>query len=655
MKITIKDLYDFNLETDLINKGKFKVKTKNGFKKIDAIDITDISSKIVINTKSDKIKTSPDHLLSKFDDWIFVKNLKIGDYIDCINGPEQITNIEIDEIVEELYDIQVDGEEYFANNFRTHNSSLRQCIDFALFHKVRGKTKKVLSVKKLPNRHNKSLYVGLWFDNYKGDEIVIKKYLEPQKFEMTINEEPFEKKFSKMTDPEKENLLGFSYNIFQNFISMSLNNFKNFVSLSKDDKETVLNKLFNLEELNSLQNITKQLKKDLQKNRSSVYEELQEKKTRIDELNNIISKLNSNNSINKVERIKEINIKLVEYKNRSGILTNKNIEISKEIEVYNQKLMKFASNKTQGDRMITTNELKIENIEEKLDAFNKGICPICDSNLNTNKHKSKIGEFSTTVKKLNEKNEEVEEQLIKVVTLDTKYRNKKSTLYNELSKNKQELDLIKENFTKFKLEKSSLKQQNFDSIDELNKEKELHKKRVNSLLPNFNKYKDKEPIYDELINIFSGDVIRNNIIKNILKSVNYYLQDFLTKLEYPYDVELDMNFNAIIKEKEKIDPETLSGGEDKKINVAIALSYLCLILDVKHSNLLFLDEIFDSIDIESVDLLLNLLKEISEKYKINIIIVHHNDVNLQHFDRIIRTKKDLFSDIEEIDLVNEKN
>ena len=528
-------------------------------------------------------------------------------------------------------------------------SSIRQSIDFSLFHKVRGKSKKVLSVKKLPNRHNKNLYTGIWFDNHKGDEIMIKKYLSPQKFEMTLNDEPYEDTFSKMNENEKENLLGFNYNIFQNFISMSLNNFKNFISLSKEDKETVLNKLFNLEELISYQNITKQLRKDLQKSKNNLKDELIEKKTRIDELNKIISKIESVQIVNKEERIEEIKELLVELKNNYLSLENSNSEINTELESHNQKLLKYSKYKNEGDKMIMTNNLKIDSANEKIDAYNNGECPICENNLKTQVYLKKIEELETIKNDLSIKNDKVEEQLNKLIILDTKSRNTKSTLFKDLKNNKEELLTIKEKVSILKIESSTLKESN-KNIEELKSEKKSYEKRYNELIPQFNGHKDKEPIYDELIGIFSGDIIRSNIIKNILKSVNYYLQDFLEKLEYPYEVKLDTNFNAIVKHKDDIDPETLSSGEDKKINIAIALSYLCLILDIKHSNVLFLDEVFDSIDLESVDLLLNLLKDMSIKYKMNIIIVHHNDIDLKYFNKIIQTKKDLFSNIEEINL-----
>ena len=154
--------------------------------------------------------------------------------------------------------------------------------------------------------------------------------------------------------------------------------------------------------------------------------------------------------------------------------------------------------------------------------------------------------------------------------------------------------------------------------------------------------------------MFSVDGIRKSMIKNTLIPINEYLSDFIIKMKSEYSAKLNDNFDASIMELNvlEIDPETLSKGEDKKINIAIALSYLKLVLKMKHSNIMFLDEIFDGVDVENINLTLKVLKEIALEHKINIIIVHHSMeqiVDVSIFNKIIKTKKDIFSDIEVID------
>ena len=68
MKITLKDLYDFEIETGLVSEGNISVKTKDGYKTIEDIDITSKNStKIEITTKHFSIVVSPEHLLFKYN------------------------------------------------------------------------------------------------------------------------------------------------------------------------------------------------------------------------------------------------------------------------------------------------------------------------------------------------------------------------------------------------------------------------------------------------------------------------------------------------------------------------------------------------------------------------------------------------------------
>jgi ABC-type Mn2+/Zn2+ transport system ATPase subunit len=63
---------------------------------------------------------------------------------------------------------------------------------------------------------------------------------------------------------------------------------------------------------------------------------------------------------------------------------------------------------------------------------------------------------------------------------------------------------------------------------------------------------------------------------------------------------------------------------------------------------LFLDEVFDGIDTDNVDLILKILKDITRKYKVNIIIVHHNVMDKNHFDKILEVKKTTHSDLSDL-------
>lgn len=654
MKITIKDLYDFEKETGLISEGKIKVKTPNGFRKIEAIDITSKNSvKLNIKTISFNIIVSPEHLLyGKSNGWIKSNKLKIGDKIDTINGYENIINIEEDNIKEDLYDIQVIGEEYYANGIRSHNSTIKQSLELCLFGKVQGKSGKRLALNKLPNRRNSSLYTGVYFKNQVMDDVVMKRYIKPNNFEMFVNEEPYTTRFKTMSEKEREKIIGYNFDVFKSFISLNMNDFKNFISLSKDDKENLLNKLFNLNELDVLYSIVKDLDDSNQKIINEIDDKIYRNEQNILEYRQTIQNIKNKQEFSKEEKMKEIKDEIMSKKPLFQELQDKIKVCETEKDEQSKKMVKLNKLKSDKNREKTRLEVEVENIEEKIELYNNGTCPTCETNLTGDEHKEHLEKLENELEEKNKLIDECDKYLNRCILEDTKIRNKFDEIYKNKNDYQTELTELKTELATLNTQYKSLNEDvDNDSTktleDKIEKLKEENIKN-NETLTELNK---KSENYDQLKEMFSVDGIRKSMIKNALVPINEYLSNFLTKLNSEYTAVLNEDFDATVMELNvlEIDPETLSKGEDKKINIAIALSYLKLVLELKHSNIMFLDEIFDGVDVENINLTLEVLREIALEHKINIIIVNHGMeqiVDTSIFDKIIRTKKDIFSDLE---------
>ena len=195
------------------------------------------------------------------------------------------------------------------------------------------------------------------------------------------------------------------------------------------------------------------------------------------------------------------------------------------------------------------------------------------------------------------------------------------------------------------------------SVDELTKNiTDLKSKNIENS-NKINEINKNIEVYEELKNVFSNNGIRKSIIKNIVKPINVYLKDILDELKSPYNIKINEEFNVSIFERltNEIHPESLPMGESKKINIAIALSYLKLILKFRKLNILFLDEVFSSMEPENVEFTLKVLKNFTREFNLNIIIldpkVYFTDSSsfgYNYFDRIIKIYKKLtFSIIEE--------
>ena len=534
-------------------------------------------------------------------------------------------------------------------------SSIKQALELCTFGKVQGKSGKRLALTKLPNRRNGNLYTGVYFKNQNMDNVVMKRFLQPNNFEMFVNEEPFAERFKVMSEKDREKVIGYSFEVFKSFISLNMNDFKNFISLSKEDKENLLNKLFNLNELDTLFSITKDLDNQNKKLISGLDDLIYNNEQTISEYRQTIISIKNSQQFSKEERMKELKDSIIskkplytEIEDKIKVLDDDKLEIGK-------KMSKLNTLKSTKDREKTKLEVEIETLEERVNLYDSGICPTCDTHLIDDIHKKHYEVIKEQIVDKQKLIAECDKYLERCILEDAKIRNAsdsnyrtKSNLQQELATLRTELGLLNKEYKTLKDSDESNSTSTLES--KINELKTINKEKK-ELLVDLNKKSDN---YDELKKMFSIDGIRKSMIKNALIPINEHLNTFLTKLKSEYSAVLNEEFDANVMELGvlEIDPETLSKGEDKKINIAIALSYLKMVLELKHSNIMFLDEIFDGVDVNNINLTLNVLRDIAIEHKINIIIVNHGMeqiVDVSIFDKIIKVKKDIFSNIEIID------
>ena len=157
-------------------------------------------------------------------------------------------------------------------------STLIESIDFTIYGIVRGKNKSKITLAKLPNRQNKNLETEINFINDDGDKVLIKRKLEPTSFEIFKNGKSFFKEFKAMTTDQRELFLGLEYNTYKSLISISLSDFANFVNLDSETKRKLLNKLFNLREIDEYfmisKDILKNSYKEKEKTKNQIFSEI---------------------------------------------------------------------------------------------------------------------------------------------------------------------------------------------------------------------------------------------------------------------------------------------------------------------------------------------------------------------------------------------
>lgn len=540
-------------------------------------------------------------------------------------------------------------------------SSLLDSVDYTLYGKVRGRKKRWATLSTLPNRINGELLNRIKFVS-NGTEVEIKRGISPNVLELTENGILNDRAGKSNIDEKIEGYIGMDIETFKSFISMSINDFKNFISLSNEEKQLLLDKLFNLEVINILNTILKDINKNNKIRMASLDSEIRTLDDSIDSIKRSIDKAierekeearialerEKEDIQSEIDKItEEMNSKKDDYKllkEKIDKIRDKESELNDEIDREKRQYIN-----TQND---------IKNVQKEIDLYDSGKCPTCKTDFTESEHFSNL-RSALLEKKLGFEliKTEIEEniKLIKEKQVKLKAMSEKTTTsFNDLSYLLKNYKSQIETLTKKKLSQSvplavnpSVNIQEFqNTISELEEKKTLSFNNVAVC-------KDKELYYKELNKIFGEDGVKKSIIAGIIKPINHFISENIKKMGLPFDVKLDETFTAEIKHLGSIiEHDSLSTGETKKVNISILIAYLKLIRTKRHINILFLDEVFSSIDIEGIDSILALLKSFANDYNINIFVVHHAILNQEMFDRILKINKEVFSSIEEVNFTS---
>jgi len=644
-KITLEKLNELNNSISIIDKG-ISVNTQNGYKKIKAIGVTSPNSeKIKILTKDFELVGSPSHRVKFKEDWFFLKDLKLGSFVNTVNGQQEIISISNDSNKEDLWDIEVDGEEYYSNGILSHNSSLITAFDYALYGKCRGNRKKSATLSTLPNRINGSdMLVSIDFMSG-GTDVLINRGISPNV--LTLQENGIENdRAGKSNISEKiEAHIGLDMETFKSFISMSVNDFKDFISLSNEEKQLLLDKLFNLEVINILNDILKDINKANKLQLTKFDSEISTLDDSIESIKRSIRNAIEKEKLNiqsEIETIKlEMDSKKEDYqklKEKVDKIKAKDKEIKNELDREKEQFINIQND--------------IRAVDKDINLYNSGKCPVCQTDFD-NDHFHNLKDILSEKKgKLEELKLEVESNIKLIKERQVKLQKMSDDTNTAFTDITYLLRSYKTQIDKLTTQKDRESGKSSPNIEEFERTiEELETKRVTSQEVS-SICKDKELYYKELSKVFSEDGVKKTIISNIVKPINHFLMQNLRKMNLPFNVQLDDTFTANIKQLgETIEHDSLSTGEHRRLSLTILISYLMLIRTKHQINILFLDEIFSSIDLEGVDDILNLLKDFAVNYKINIFVVHHAIVSQEYFDRIIKINKDIFSTIEEVQYV----
>ena len=185
-------------------------------------------------------------------------------------------------------------------------------------------------------------------------------------------------------------------------------------------------------------------------------------------------------------------------------------------------------------------------------------------------------------------------------------------------------------------------------LDSLKKISEDTRESIQEFSHERSKEEKKSEWIKKIEDILGDKGVKQLALRTILPSLNGNIAELMGSLHLPYTVTFDEDFNAsVVHMGEEISTSTLSTGEMKKVDFAVLLSVIKL-MKIRFSsiNLLFLDEIFSSVDPDGVYTILNTLRKICDELGLNVFVINHAPMPTEIFDyKIEIQKRNNFSDL----------
>jgi DNA repair exonuclease SbcCD ATPase subunit len=509
-------------------------------------------------------------------------------------------------------------------------TSISQVISFGLYGKVEGK-----KLKDIPNRINGNAWVRITLDHF-GSSVIVERGLDPNLFRLFIDGKEFDQAGNRtLQDYLTDDILGIPYYVFNNTISLSINDFKSFIKMTPQDKRGIIDKIFGFHVLNQMREIlkseTKKIKESLDTLTGKLISLEGSIKNSMDEMNNLINEIEEES----LSLIEDLSSKISTFENLQNLHNQKLAEFRKSEQELNQKTRDTNS-------LLIESQSKLRDLERKLRLYDNNICPTCEGSLETDFHANMKSSMSSEKKSIEDKIEEIENSLGELRSLESSSASTRNDLLEKGMKIKNKLDSIQRELKELKTKKSDKQSQSLQRIiDSLSSDQEKTTSQ---------KFKEEEKhnwlkTIDEIL---GEKGVKQMAIRTILPSLNSEILELLRRINLSYQVVFDEEFNALIYHMGiEIPSQTLSTGEMKKVDFVVLVAIMKLMkLKFSSINLLFLDELFSSVDPDGVYSILSILKSTSSDLGLNIFVINHAPMPHEIFDwKLEVTKKNNFSSL----------
>lgn len=495
-------------------------------------------------------------------------------------------------------------------------SSIAEAITYALYGKVEGKR-----LGDLANRINRGMEVTIQLV-CKGKKVTIKRGIMPNFFELFIDGKPYDQAGNKNVQEYLETeLYDIPYQVFKNIIILSVNDFKSFLTMSSGDKRNIVDRLFGFTIINQMRESIREKRREARQDIQTLHDELNILEESIISINDKIELLKKERRTDQTKLIQEYEEKLEQVR-------EKHSNTSETLQKLNNKyidLEKIVQEKSSSESTLIND---LSSLKKSIDLYDKDKCPTCGSDFHGADHDHMRKELANDAKQkkadlinIRVELKSAKENLSKcdgfvksskdsITRLETLIGQYEFELNDVIAKSEKKdfqylKQLINENNTKTKTKNS-----------------DKHKKEVN------------EKFLEVVENILGDEGVKNLALKTILPPLNASIDTMVKQMHIPHRIQFDEKFDCKITSLgEEINPKTMSTGERKKSDFVIIIAMIKL-LKVRYPsvNMLFLDEIFSSIDGAGIHEIIAILKDTVKETGLNTWVINHSELPVNLFD-----------------------
>lgn len=419
--------------------------------------------------------------------------------------------------------------------------------------------------------------------------------------------------------------LGLSYQLFMNSIMFG-QGMKKLIQETNSDKKKIFEEVFNLNYLNLAKTMAQKSKNQIHSQVDICRSEYNSLNREYESCKETYQELKDSEEAFDKKRRRDI-------KEKQGNI--KNLEKEIEHKKCTPGSLKLVESKIQA------NKLQEQLIKEKLEAArnisNQSLEDVID-NIILLLEKNKVQKALKKVKTIKKAYSDIERysgEREKILEILSELRSKE----REVQRSKYVLESLTKRLNEAKKELAKLQ---INTNQKINSPK--YKKKAKSLKIELKKQRsilnqrEKElEDYEWLLNDpLSNKGIKAFLFDSSLGQLNDTLSKYAEVLGFRISFEVDLDstkkdFVTLIEmDGEIYDYDELSGGQQQLCNVAMAFAMNETLTASKDISIVFLDEVFESLSMDNVEIVIGLIKKIFEK-KVVFLITHHESLPLSKF------------------------